>query len=221
MIRWRHPQRGLVPPLKFIPIAEETGVIEEIGLWVLEEACRQLAAWRAEGILGLRMAVNLSAHQLRSPSLVAAVQRVKQQFSLKGGELELEVTESTAMADPERAIDQLNALCAMGVELAIDDFGTGYSSLAYLKLLPIHTLKLDRTFVRDIETDANDAAISVATIALAHSLGLKVVAEGIETEGQSSFLREHGCDLLQGYLFGKPEPAAVWSARWKKQKLLP
>lgn len=216
LIRWRHPQRGLVPPLKFIPIAEETGVIEELGLWVLEEACRQLAAWRGEGIRGLRMAVNLSAHQLRSPGLVAAVQRVKQQFSLKGGELELEVTESTAMADPERAIDQLNALCAMGVELAIDDFGTGYSSLAYLKLLPIHTLKLDRTFVRDIETDANDAAISVATIALAHSLGLKVVAEGIETEGQSNFLREHGCDLLQGYFFGRPEPAAVWSERWKR-----
>jgi diguanylate cyclase (GGDEF)-like protein/PAS domain S-box-containing protein len=216
LIRWRHPQRGLISPLKFIPIAEETGVIEEIGLWVLEEACRQLAAWRDDGIHGLRMAVNLSAHQLRSPGLVDAVRKVMQKFALKDGDLELEVTESTAMADPERAIDQLNGLRDLGVELAIDDFGTGYSSLAYLKLLPIHTLKLDRTFVRDIETDANDASISVATIALAHSLGLKVVAEGIETEGQSRFLRDHGCDLLQGYLYGRPEPGAIWGARWKK-----
>jgi EAL domain-containing protein (putative c-di-GMP-specific phosphodiesterase class I) len=120
------------------------------------------------------------------------------------------------MTNPEWAIGQLKALRDLGVELAIDDFGTGYSSLAYLKLLPIHTLKLDRAFVSDIETDENDAAISAATIALAHSLGLKVVAEGIETEGQSRFLREHGCDVLQGYLYGRPEPAAALSERWKK-----
>lgn len=216
LVRWRHPERGLIPPLKFITIAEETGVIEALGLWVLEEACRQLTAWKAEGFGGLSMAVNLSAHQLRSADLVASVGAIVEQYALKEGELELEVTESTAMTNPEWAIGQLKALRNLGVELAIDDFGTGYSSLAYLKLLPIHTLKLDRAFVRDIETDENDAAISAATIALAHSLGLKVVAEGIETEGQSRFLREHGCDLLQGYLYGKPEPAAVWSALWKK-----
>jgi diguanylate cyclase (GGDEF)-like protein/PAS domain S-box-containing protein len=216
LVRWRHPERGLIPPLKFIPIAEETGVIEELGLWVLNEACRQLAVWRNEGIKELRMAVNLSAHQLRSADLVESVRDAIKKYSLKEGDLELEVTESTAMTNPEWAIGQLKALRDLGVELAIDDFGTGYSSLAYLKLLPIHTLKLDRAFVSDIETDENDAAISAATIALAHSLGLKVVAEGIETEGQSRFLREHGCDMLQGYLYGRPEPAAALSERWKK-----
>jgi diguanylate cyclase (GGDEF)-like protein len=216
LVRWRHPERGLIPPLKFIPIAEETGVIEELGLWVLNEACRQLAVWRNEGIKELRMAVNLSAHQLRSADLVESVRDAIKKYSLKEGDLELEVTESTAMTNPEWAIGQLKALRDLGVELAIDDFGTGYSSLAYLKLLPIHTLKLDRAFVSDIETDENDAAISAATIALAHSLGLKVVAEGIETEGQSRFLRDHGCDMLQGYLYGRPEPAAALSERWKK-----
>ena len=215
LVRWRHPERGLIPPLKFIPIAEDTGLIEALGLWVLNEACRQLAAWQKDGVSKLRMAVNLSAHQLRSVTLVDSVREVIEKYALKEGDLELEVTESTAMTNPELAIGQLKALRNLGVELAIDDFGTGYSSLAYLKLLPIHTLKLDRAFVSDIETDENDAAISAATIALAHSLGLKVVAEGIETEGQSRFLREHGCDMLQGYLYGRPEPAAALSERWK------
>ncbi len=215
LIRWRHPERGLIPPLKFIPIAEETGAIEAIGAWVLQEACRQRARWRAEGIGDLRVAVNLSAQQLRSPSLVAQVREAMAAHGIGPGELELEVTESTAMDDPERAIGQLKALRDIGVELAIDDFGTGYSSLAYLKMLPIHTLKLDRAFVRDIETDENDAAISAATLALARNLGLKVVAEGVENEAQREFLSRHGCDLLQGYLFGRPEPAAVWSARWR------
>ncbi|MDQ5946225.1 MAG: hypothetical protein QG619_1648 [Pseudomonadota bacterium] len=218
LVRWHHPERGLIPPLKFIPIAEETGVIEALGAWVLDEACRQLAAWRAEGLTPLRMAVNLSAHQLRSPDLVAQVQATIARHGIRPGELELEVTESAAMNDPERAIAQLKALRDLGVELAIDDFGTGYSSLAYLKLLPIHTLKLDRAFVRDIETDENDAAISAATLALAHNLGLKVVAEGVETEAQRRFLTEHHCDYLQGYLFGKPEPASELSARWKKTR---
>ena len=218
LVRWHHPERGLIPPLKFIPIAEETGVIEALGAWVLDEACRQLAAWRTEGLTPLRMAVNLSAHQLRSPDLVAQVQATIARHGIRPGELELEVTESAAMNDPERAIAQLKALRDLGVELAIDDFGTGYSSLAYLKLLPIHTLKLDRAFVRDIETDENDAAISAATLALAHNLGLKVVAEGVETEAQRRFLTEHHCDYLQGYLFGKPEPASELSARWKKTR---
>lgn len=214
LIRWRHPERGLIPPMEFIPIAEETGVIEAIGNWVLEEACRQLARWRAQGFGNLRMAVNLSAHQLRSPTLLAQVRAAMDANGIGPDELELEVTESAAMEDPERAIGQLKALRDMGVGLAIDDFGTGYSSLAYLKLLPIDTLKLDRAFVRDIETDENDAAISAATLALARNLGLKVVAEGVETEAQRAFLTRHDCDLLQGYLFGKPEPAEVWTERW-------
>ncbi len=221
LIRWRHPERGLIPPLKFIPIAEETGVIEAIGTWVLNEACRQMAAWRQAGFDLQHVAVNLSAHQLRSPDLVSQVQAAIAHFGLSPGELELEITESVAMEDPERAIGQLRALRDSGVELAIDDFGTGYSSLAYLKMLPIHTLKLDRAFVRDIESDENDAAISAATLALARNLGLRVVAEGVETEAQRDFLSSHACNLLQGYLFGKPEPADVLSAHWQGSLSMP
>jgi EAL domain-containing protein (putative c-di-GMP-specific phosphodiesterase class I) len=206
LARWQHPQRGLIPPLKFIPIAEETGLIEALGAWVLNEACRQLAAWRADGIGGVHMAINLSAHQLRTPGLVELVRATLAAHGLGAGDLDLEITESVAMSDPERAIEALYALHALGVQLAIDDFGTGYSSLAYLKRLPIQILKLDREFVRDIETDANDAAISAATLALAHSLGLKVVAEGVETEAQRHFLVAHRCDLLQGYGIAAPMP---------------
>ncbi|HEX5804048.1 MAG TPA: EAL domain-containing protein [Azospira sp.] len=208
LARWNDPERGAIPPLKFIPIAEETGLIEELGNWVLKEACWQLANWHAQGIHGVRMAVNLSAHQLRNPALVERVRATMNEYGIGVGELELEVTESVAMDNPERAISQLQALRELGVELAIDDFGTGYSSLAYLKLLPIQTLKLDRAFVRDIESDENDAAISVATLALAHNLGLKVVAEGVENEAQRDFLSAHGCDILQGFLFSRPLPAA-------------
>lgn len=213
LVRWQHPQRGLVPPLKFIPIAEETGLIEAIGAWMLDESCRQLAVWRAANLHGFRIAVNLSAHQLRNPLLVDLVRTALAQHSLGEGDLELEVTESVAMSNPERAIAQLQALRALGVHLAIDDFGTGYSSLVYLKRLPIQVLKLDREFVRDIETDINDAQISTATLALAHGLGLKVVAEGVETPAQQAFLTAHGCDILQGYGIGRPMPGAdlpIW-----------
>jgi diguanylate cyclase (GGDEF)-like protein/PAS domain S-box-containing protein len=208
LLRWHHPQQGMVSPMRFIPIAEESGLIETIGAWVIEEACRQLAHWRQQGLRGIKMAVNISAHQLRSPSLVTLVARILQRHQIHPGDLELEITESVAMENPEHAIDQLAALRSLGVELAIDDFGTGYSSLAYLKRLPISTLKLDRSFVRDIDCDPNDATISSATVALAHALGLKVVAEGVETESQADFLgRIHHCDILQGYLFGRPQPA--------------
>lgn len=207
LIRWPHPEDGMIAPMKFIPVAEEIGMIEKLGAWVLNEACRQFAEWKARGLMAGRVAVNLSAHQLRSPELVELVRTTMQRYGIAAGELEFEVTESVAMDNPKRAIDQLTALRDMGVALSIDDFGTGYSSLAYLKLLPIQTLKLDRAFVKDIETDENDAAISVATIALAHSLGLKVVAEGVETQAQRDFLVLHDCDLLQGYLISKPLPA--------------
>ena len=209
LVRWRHPERGLVPPDAFIPVAEETGLILPLGEWVLNEACRQLAAWKARGVVGVHMAVNISVQQLRSPDLLEQVRTALERHGLAAGELELEVTESAAMDDPERAIALLQALRALGVKLAIDDFGTGYSSLAYLKRLPIQILKLDRSFVSDIESDEDDAAICAATIALAHTLGLKVVAEGVETEAQRAFLADrHRCDLLQGYLFSKPVPAA-------------
>lgn len=207
LARWNHPQQGLVPPLKFIPVAEETGLIEPLGDWVLDAACAQLRAFRQQGWPGLTMAVNLSAHQLRQVDLVPRVAAVLASHELDGAALELEVTESAAMDDPEASIRILSALRAMGVRVAIDDFGTGYSSLAYLKRLPIDCLKLDRSFVMDIETDANDAAICKATIALAHSLGLLVVGEGVETQAQYQFLKELGCDTLQGYYFSKPLPA--------------
>jgi len=204
LARWHHPLVGDISPLKFIPIAEESGLIEALGSWVLEEACRQLRAWRDEGVEGIRMAVNLSAQQLRSPELVESVGAVLKRHGLQGSDLELEITESVAMENPQRAIGQLQALRDIGIELAIDDFGTGYSSLAYLKRLPIQVLKLDRTFVRDIETDPSDAEISAATLALAHNLGLKVTAEGVETQAQRDYLVQHQCDFMQGFLFSKP-----------------
>ena len=208
LIRWEHPERGMIPPDDFIPIAEETGFIHELGEWIFNEACRQLATWRSQGITKLKMAVNLSAKQLHSIELSNIVSTMLTMHQLRGEDLELEITETAAMTDPEVALEQLNALRELGVGLAIDDFGTGYSSLAYLKRLPIQTLKLDRTFVRDLEHDQNDLEISTATIGLAHSLGLQVVAEGVETQGQLEFLVAHQCDYLQGYYFSKPLPAA-------------
>jgi len=210
LLRWPHPRLGLVPPLQIIPLAEETGQIDAIGHWVLEQACAQLAAWREQGIGDLSMSINLSAQQLRSPQLLDTVRQTLARHGLREGEIEFEITESVAMTNPEQAIGVLHALRALGVRLAIDDFGTGYSSLAYLKHLPIQCLKVDKSFVRDIETDHNDAAICAATIALAHQLGLEVVAEGVETEAQRAFLADqHGCDHLQGYLIGRPVPAAT------------
>ncbi|WP_172822792.1 putative bifunctional diguanylate cyclase/phosphodiesterase [Paramagnetospirillum marisnigri] len=216
LVRWRHPQRGLISPLSFIPLAEETGLIDPLGAWVLEEACRQFAIWRAADAPVLRIAVNLSAHQLRSPGLVAQVEAVMTRYEMIPGELELEVTESVAMSDPEHSFETLRALRNLGVQLAIDDFGTGYSSLSYLKHLPVQILKIDRSFVQDIESDENDASICASILALAHSQGLKVVAEGVETAAQREFLSVHACEYLQGYLFGKPEPPEVCLGRLRE-----
>ena len=208
LVRWRHPREGLISPMKFIPVAEETGLILPLGEWVLNEACRQLRAWRDEGLADVTMAVNLSAHQMGSSGLLGFVRETLQRHGLAGADLELEITESVVMDDPDASIGKLDALREIGIKLSIDDFGTGYSSLSYLKLLPIHTLKLDQSFVRDIESDPNDVAICTATIALAHNLGLTVVGEGVETKAQHVFLTSHGCDYLQGYLFSRPVPAA-------------
>ena len=207
LVRWQHPLRGLVPPVQFIPMAEASGLIIELGAWVLDEACRQLRAWHGQGLEHLTVAVNLSAHQLHDPSLVPAVAAALQRHGLQGAHLELELTESVAMKDPDATIAVLRQLRGFGVQLSIDDFGTGYSSLSYLKLLPIHRLKLDRSFVKDIETDPNDAAICSATIALAHKLKLAVVAEGVESDLQRHYLLGNGCDFLQGFLFSPPVPA--------------
>ncbi len=212
LVRWHHPNDGMVLPAKFIPLAEETGLILPISDWVMGEACRQLRLWRDMGFADIKIAVNIPAQRLRSPSLLVNVALILEKHGLKGVDLELEVTESVAMSEPEASIGQLNALRIMGVSLSIDDFGTGYSSLSYLKLLPVHTLKLDQSFVRDIETDKNDASICVATITMAHNLGLHVVSEGVETEAQRDFLVGQGCDYLQGYLFSRPVPAAEATA---------
>ncbi|MCP4128107.1 MAG: EAL domain-containing protein [Gammaproteobacteria bacterium] len=207
LLRWSHPVQGEIPPAKFIPIAEDIGVIRELEEWVFDEACRQLAIWKEGGVDRITMSINLSAKNLHSSWLSEIIRATLVKHGLHGSELEFEITEAAAMLDPELVVQQLNALCELGITLAIDDFGTGYSSLAYLKRLPIQTLKLDKTFVRDIEHDQNDAEISTATIELAHSLGLRVVAEGVETQGQYEFLIENNCDYLQGYLFSRPLPA--------------
>lgn len=208
LVRWQHPEFGLMAPDRFISIAEEIDMIIPIGQWVLETAMAQLAAWRKAGASHLRMAVNLSAHQLRKDSIVTDIIDVLALHKLGKGALELEITESVAMQYPEQNAVLLAELRQHGVELAIDDFGTGYSSLSYLKLLPLDRLKLDRSFVTDIEHDPNDAAISAATISMSHELGLSVVAEGVETAQQLKLLSNMGCDLVQGYFFSKPLNAA-------------
>ncbi len=211
LVRWMHPERGLVPPDKFIPIAEESDLIIQLGEWILQEACRQLAAWQAAG-LHLRMSVNLSARQLRSTTLLRQVEKALQHYAFHPGDLELEITESVAMENPDATLRMLGQLRELGVELAIDDFGTGYSSLSHLKLMPLQRLKIDRSFVKDIEIDPDDAAICAATISLAHNLGLSVVAEGVETAAQLAFLRHLGCECVQGFLFSKALPASELEA---------
>jgi diguanylate cyclase (GGDEF)-like protein/PAS domain S-box-containing protein len=209
LVRWHHPTDGPISPARFIPVAEETGMIVEIGDWVLVNACREMQRWINAGLPPLRIAVNVSARQLRRRDFCETVAGALAESALDPELLELEITESAVMENPHEAIDILERLGRMGVTLAIDDFGTGYSSLAYLKLFPIDHLKIDRSFVADIETDLNDRAIALGTIALAHSLGLNVIAEGVETEDQLELLRTNGCDEIQGFLLGKPMNGAT------------
>ena len=209
LLRWHHPTDGMIAPDRFIPVAEETGLIVEIGEWVLLTACREMKRWIDAGLKPLRIAVNVSARQLRRRDFCETVAGVLAESDLPPELLELEITESSVMENPDEAILILQSLGRMGISLAIDDFGTGYSSLAYLKLFPIDHLKIDRSFVADIETDLNDRAIAFGTIALAHSLGLNVIAEGVETEDQLELLRSNGCDEVQGYLFSKPLNSAA------------
>jgi diguanylate cyclase (GGDEF)-like protein len=209
LVRWQHPVRGLVPPLAFIPLAEETGLIVPLGRWVLEMACRQAAKWRDTRPNGPRrlMSVNLSSRQFGQPDLVEQVGSILAETGLDPSMLELEITESVVMDQSEVGVRTLNRLRDMGVRLVLDDFGTGYSSLAYLKHLPLDTIKIDRTFVAGLNGEA-DRSIVEAVIALAHGLRISVVAEGIETEAQFEILRAMGCDVGQGYLFARPLPAA-------------
>ncbi|BCS54622.1 EAL domain-containing protein [Geobacter sp. SVR] len=206
LVRWQHPQRGLIAPGLFIPIAEETGLILPLGDFVLKTACRQLVAWQAQGLPPLRMAVNLSARQFKQGNFPSLVAEIIAETGIAPHHLELEITESAAMDNPEAVITHLRILREMGIELAIDDFGTGYSSLGYLKLFPVNRLKIDRSFVKDIESDSDDAAIAAATIALAHTLGKEVIAEGVESKAQLDFLKYQQCDIVQGYFFSRPMP---------------
>ena len=204
LVRWQHPELGLLNPMRFIPLAEETGLILSIDEWVLRTACTQSKAWQDEGYPPLRIAVNLSAHQFRQPDFVEKVAQILRDTCLNPEFLELEITESAAMWDVGYTIFNLTKLSDMGVKFSIDDFGTGYSSLSYLKRLPIQKLKIDKSFIRGLTLDPDDRAIVGAVIDMAHSLNLDVVAEGVETEGQLAALRASGCNSIQGYLFGGP-----------------
>ena len=206
LVRWQHPMLGLVPPGRFIPLAEETGLIVPISEWVLETACQQTKQWLDSGFPPLQVAVNLSARQFQSPGLVERVGSVLQATGLAPELLELEITESITMQDVDFTILTLRKLSDMGVQIAVDDFGTGYSSLSYLKNFPIHTLKIDQSFVRELHKDSYNAAIVNTVIYLAQNLNLKVIAEGVETEQQLAFLRDQRCDEMQGFLFSKPVP---------------
>lgn len=207
LLRWNHPQQGLLLPDKFIELAEKTGLIIPIGDWVLNEACRQMREWYVQGYTGWRIAVNLSALQFCHAGLVKSVAGALARYELPANSLTLEITETTAMSDADASMTVLQQLSDMGVDLSIDDFGTGYSSLMYLKRLPANELKIDRGFVRDLEHDSDDAAIVSAIVALGQALGLRIVAEGVETGVQQSFLTQLGCDSLQGYFLGHPLPA--------------
>jgi EAL domain-containing protein (putative c-di-GMP-specific phosphodiesterase class I) len=207
LIRWQHPDKGLVLPSEFIPLAEETGLIIPIGQWVLSTACAQNKALQAAGFPPMRVAVNMSGRQILDRQLPEVVGQVLKDTGLNPNYLEVELTESILMKNEETVLSTMHQLKAMGLRLSLDDFGTGYSSLNYLKSFPLNILKIDRSFVRDIPTNPDDVALITAIIAMAHSLKLKVLAEGVETEQQLAFLREVGCDEMQGDLFSHPVPA--------------
>lgn len=215
LVRWQHPQRGMVSPVHFIPLAEETGLIEPLGDWVLREACRQLKRWQELDKYHGTVAVNLSPRQFQHGDFVARVEEILTAADLPAEYLELEITETSAMEHAGESINLMNRLNSMGISLAIDDFGTGYSSLAYLKRFPIQKLKIDRSFINDVATDSNDAAIAKSIISLAHNMGLKVLAEGVEDKHQMEWLRARGCDQAQGYYYSQPI-----SARQMEQHLV-
>jgi EAL domain-containing protein (putative c-di-GMP-specific phosphodiesterase class I) len=213
LIRWVHPERGMVPPTDFIPLAEETGLILPLGRWVLETACAQLAAWATQASMAhLTIAVNVSPQQFREHDFVAQVLAVLEQTGANPNRLKLELTENLLVDNVQDIIEKMYALKAEGVGFSLDDFGTGYSSLSYLKRMPLELLKIDQSFVRDVLVDPNDAAIARTIVALAQSLGLGVIAEGVETQAQREFLAQSGCHAYQGYLFSRPLPVNDFEA---------
>jgi EAL domain-containing protein (putative c-di-GMP-specific phosphodiesterase class I) len=208
LVRWQHPQLGLLAPVEFIPLAEDNGLIFPIGEWVMRTACRQNREWQAKGLPPICVGVNVSARQFQEQPLTKIVQEILAETGLAAEYLDLELTESSIMSNAPEAIDVLTRLKAMDVTISIDDFGTGFSSLSYLKRLPIDTLKIDQSFIRDVTTDPDDAALVMAIVTLAHNLRLQVVAEGVETEEQLKFLHLLRCDEVQGFFFSKPLPAS-------------
>ncbi len=220
LLRWKHPQRGVIPPDRFIPVADESGLIVEIGAWVMREACTQGRIWHEQGMHDLSMSVNVSAVQFAQPRLLETVRTTLEDTGFPAEKLVLEITESVLMKDAETTIGMLKALKNMGVRISMDDFGTGYSSLSYLKRFPIDIVKIDKSFVRDINDDEDDAAIIRVIIALARSLRLTTVAEGVETPEQLGFLRREQCDRFQGYFFSRPVEADLLSKRIKEGSLL-
>ena len=212
LVRWMHPQRGLLMPGTFIQVAEESGLIRELGLWTLRAACAQLAAWKSAGLHPGRIAVNVSALQLRDQRLLQVLPELMRTYGLQADELELELTESTLMSDSEAAQATVASLREFGVSLAIDDFGTGYSSLSYIKRLRPDKLKIDRSFVKDLPADADDRALTEAIVSIAQALSITVVAEGVETPEQRDYLLSLGCRLQQGYLLGRPQGAEFMQA---------
>jgi EAL domain-containing protein (putative c-di-GMP-specific phosphodiesterase class I) len=215
LIRWRHPQMGMIPPVKFIPVAEESGLIVPIGEWVMRTACRQNKAWQDAGLPALPVSVNLSAVQLKQAGFVGLVAQVLKDTGLDPRYLDLELTESMVMGKTEVVIARLEELKSLGVALSMDDFGTGYSNLGYLKSFPLDELKIDQSFVRDLPSSKDASAIAGAIVSMGRSLGLRIIAEGVETFAQAEFLSGNDCDHAQGYLYSKPLPADEFAA-WLK-----
>jgi EAL domain-containing protein (putative c-di-GMP-specific phosphodiesterase class I) len=207
LVRWQHPELGLLLPTNFIPLAEDTGLILPLGRWVLQTACRQIAEWHEADLYAGRIAVNLTGNQLKNDKVIPTIEQILEENSCQPDWLELEITESVIMEQHGRSFNILQQLNDHGIELAIDDFGTGYSSLAHLKRLPVSRLKIDRSFIRDIPQDSSNKAIARAVIAMGKSMGLRVIAEGVETNEQKTFLAAERCDEIQGYLNGRPLPA--------------
>jgi EAL domain-containing protein (putative c-di-GMP-specific phosphodiesterase class I) len=212
LLRWQHPRRGALSPSLFIPLAEESELVLALGDWVVRKLCEQAKEWDRRGMPALRFAVNLSARQFSHPDVVERIRDAIAQTGFDARRLELELTESTSMRDPEISIEVMHRLREMGVRLAIDDFGTGYSNLSYLKRFPVHALKLDRAFVKEITSDPDDFAISRAVVAIARQLRLELIAEGVETRGQLALLADAGCDVIQGHLVSPALPAAEFEA---------
>jgi EAL domain-containing protein (putative c-di-GMP-specific phosphodiesterase class I) len=214
LVRWNHPQRGFVSPAEFIPLAEETGLIVEIGRWILGEACRQIEAWRVAGLAVPTIAVNISGRQFAHKDFLSVLGGVLQRDGFDPKHLQLEITESILMGDIQGNIQTMGEIQKLGLKLSLDDFGTGYSSLSYLRYFPIDELKIDQSFVKDIGSAGKDnsSSLVIAIIAMARALKLKVVAEGVETQAQATFLAEQGCDQWQGYFFGRPMPAKDFTA---------